>query len=246
MRKLAYADSLEQNYGNNESRWTVRCATVVGRSSDRRPTVQQLFLSTFQLKWQNFENSRWTITWQSSELTWLSANCQTNFFDVSSKLDIFFLKSLNGHATVVGGHATVGRLSNNFISTFQQKWHNFEKSRWTVPRQWSKVTRPSADCQTTFFHFRINRKFFQKSRWTVTRQSSEVTRPSADCRTIYFDVPAKIAKFWKSCWTVTGQSTEVTRPSPDCQALLVLLLPNRLNTAPACWQQRCLTRWILQ
>ena len=28
-------------------------------------------------------------------------------------------KSLNGHATVVGGHATVGRLSNNVFSTFQ-------------------------------------------------------------------------------------------------------------------------------
>ena len=35
------------------------------------------------------------------------------FFDVSSNLGKFRKKSLNGHATVVRGHATVGRLSNN-------------------------------------------------------------------------------------------------------------------------------------
>ena len=41
------------------------------------------------------------------------------FFDVLSKSEkIFERKSLNGHATVVGGHATVGRLSNNVFSTF--------------------------------------------------------------------------------------------------------------------------------
>ena len=41
------------------------------------------------------------------------------FLDVSSDLGKFRKKSLNGHATVVGGHATVGRLSNNDFSTFQ-------------------------------------------------------------------------------------------------------------------------------
>ena len=35
------------------------------------------------------------------------------FLDVSSNLGKFRKKSLNGHATVVGGHATIGRLSNN-------------------------------------------------------------------------------------------------------------------------------------
>ena len=73
------------------------------------------------------------------------------FLDVSSNLGKFWKKSLNGHATVVGGHATVGWLSNNVFWTFQAIWENFEKSRWTVTRQWSEVTRPSADCQTTFF-----------------------------------------------------------------------------------------------
>ena len=86
------------------------------------------------------------------------------FLDVSSDLGKFWKKSLNGHATVVGGHATVGRLSNNVFWTFQAIWENFEKSRWTVTRQWSEVTRPSADCQTTFFgRFKQLGKFWKKS-----------------------------------------------------------------------------------
>ena len=36
------------------------------------------------------------------------------------------------------------------FSTFQAIRNFFEKSRWTVTRQWSEVTRPSADCQTTY------------------------------------------------------------------------------------------------
>ena len=51
------------------------------------------------------------------------------FLDVSSDLRKFLKKSLNGHATVVGGHATVGRLSNNDFSTFQAVGIFFEKSR---------------------------------------------------------------------------------------------------------------------
>ena len=89
-------------------------------------------------------------------------------------------------ARVVGGHATIGRLSNNDFSTFQAIRNFFEKSRWTVTRQWSEVTRPSADCQTTFFgRFKRFGKYIEKSRWTVTRQWSEVTRPSADCQTTF-------------------------------------------------------------
>ena len=67
------------------------------------------------------------------------------FLDVSSNKKIFWKKSLSGHATVVGGHATVGRLSNNVFWTFQAIWENFEKSRWTVTRQWlrSRDRRPT-------------------------------------------------------------------------------------------------------
>ena len=78
--------------------------------------------------------------------------------------------SLNGHATVIGGHATVGRLSNNVFWTFQAIWNFFEKSHWTITRLWSEVTRPSADCQTTFF-----RRFKQlgKILWKVTERSRD-------------------------------------------------------------------------
>ena len=112
------------------------------------------------------------------------------FLDVSSNLGKFWKKSLNGHATVVGGHATVGRLSNNVFWTFQAIWENFEKSRWTVTRQWLEVTRPSADCQTTFFGRFKQLEIFEKSRWTLNGHATvvEVTsffRPSADCQTTF-------------------------------------------------------------
>ena len=120
------------------------------KSRDRRPTVKQRFW-TFQAIREFFEKSRWTVTRKWSEVTRPSVDCQTTFLDVSSNWDKFWKKSLNGHATVVGGHATVGRLSNNVFPTFQAFIKNFEKSHWTVTRQWSEVTRPWVDCQTTFF-----------------------------------------------------------------------------------------------
>ena len=57
------------------------------------------------------------------------------FSEVSSNWNNLWKKSLNGHVTVVGDHATVGRLSNNIFSTFQAIRNFFEKSRWTVTRQ---------------------------------------------------------------------------------------------------------------
>ena len=66
---------------------------------------------------------------------------------------------------MVGGHATVGRLSNKVFWTFQAIGNFFEKSRSTVTRQWPEVTRPSVDCQTTFFRtFQAIRENFEKSR----------------------------------------------------------------------------------
>ena len=86
---------------------------------------------------------------------------------------------------MVGGHVTIGWLSNNVFSTFQAIRIFFEKSRWTVTRQWSEVTRPSADCQTTFFgrfkrFGKILKKVAERSRdsgWghaTVGRLSNNV------------------------------------------------------------------------
>ena len=130
-------------------------ATVVGGHATVGRLSNNVFW-TFQAIRNFFEKSRWTVTRQWSEVTRPSADCQTTFLDVSSNLGKFWKKSLNGHATVVGGHATVGWLSNNVFWTFQAIWENFEKSRWTVTRQWSEVTRPSADCQTTFLDVSSN------------------------------------------------------------------------------------------
>ena len=114
------------------------------RSRDRRPTVKQRFLevsSDLGKFWKKSLNGHATVV----EVTRPSADCQTTFLDVSSDLGKFWKTSLNGHATVVGGHATVGRLSNNVFWTFQAIWENFEKSRWTVTRQWLR----SRDRRTT-------------------------------------------------------------------------------------------------
>ena len=196
--------------------------------------------STFQAIWKFFEKCRWTVTRQWSEVTRPSTDCRTTFFRRFKQFGFFSKKSLNGHATVVGGHATVGWLSNNVFLKFRAIRKIFKISRWTVTRPWSEVTRPSADCQTTllnghvtvvgghatvgrlsnsvFSTFQTIRKFFEKSRWTVTRQWSEVTRPLADCQTTFFRRFKQFGKISKkNRWTVTRQWSEVTRLSADCQ-----------------------------
>ena len=52
------------------------------------------------------------------------------YFDVSSNSKKIWKKSLNGHATAVGGHASVRWLSNNVFLMFQAIRKNFEKSHW--------------------------------------------------------------------------------------------------------------------
>ena len=96
-------------------------------------------------------------------------------------------ESNRSHATVNGGHATRRPTVKQRSWTFEAIWKNFEKSRWTVRRQygrWSRDRRPTV--KQRFWTFQAIRKFFEKSRWTVTRQWSEVTRPSADCQTTFF------------------------------------------------------------
>ena len=168
---------------------------------------------------KNNEESHWTVTRLWSEVSRPSADCQTTYFGRFKQFGKIWKKSLNGHVTVVGGHATVGRLSNNYFSTFQTIRKDFEKSRWMVTRQWSEVTRPSADCQTMFFGtFQAIWKIFEKSRWTVTRRWSEVTRLSADCETTCFERFKQLGKFFEKIHLmVTRLWSEVTRPSADCQ-----------------------------
>ena len=105
----------------------------------------------FQAIRKNVVKSHWTVTRQSSEVTRPSADCQTTFLGRFKQFGNIQRKSLIGHATVVGGHATVGRLSKNVFWTFRAIRKSFLKSRLTVTRQSSEVTRPSADCQTKFF-----------------------------------------------------------------------------------------------
>ena len=140
------------------------------------------------------------------------------FLDVSSNLGWFWKKSLNGHATVVGGHATIGRLSNNVLWTFQAIWENLKKSRWTVTRQWSEVTRPSADCQTTFFRrFKQLEKILKK----VAERSRDSGRRSRDRRLTvkprFLNVSSNLGEFWKkslnSHATVVGGHATIGRLS---------------------------------
>ena len=185
------------------------------RSRDRRPTVKRRFLdvsSDLGKFWKKSLNGHATVV----EVTRPSADCQTTFFGRFKQLEFFLKKSLNGHVTVVGGHATVGRLSNSDFSTFRAIRNYFEKSRWTVTRQWSEVTRPSTDCQTTFFgrfkrFGKILKKVAERSRdsgWghaTVGRLSNNV----------FWTFQAIRNFFEKSHWTVMRQWSEVTRPSAD-------------------------------
>ena len=254
--------------------------TVVGGHATVGRLSNNVF-STFIAIRTNFEKkSRWTVTWQWSEVTRPSADCQTTFFWTFQAIcKNFEKKSLNGHATVVGGQATVGRLSNNVFGRFkrfgkilkkvaersrdsvgghatvgrlsnnvcwtfqaicknfekkvaersrdsgrrssdrrptvkQRFWdvssdlENFEKSRWTVTRQWSEVTRPSADCQTT-----ISRRFKQLEIFVkkVAEQSRDSGRRSRDrqptVKQRFLDVSSDLWKFWKK--SLNGHATVV-------------------------------------
>ena len=111
----------------------------------------------------------------------------------------------------------IGRRSSDFSLDVSNKATTMakilEKSRWKVTRQLSEVTRPSADCQTTFFgRFKPFGNFFEKSRWTVTRQWSEVTRPSADCQTTFFGRFKQLGKILKK---VAERSRDSGRRSRD-------------------------------
>ena len=207
-----------------KSRWTVTRQWL--RSRDRRPTVKQRFW-TFRAIRKCFEKSRWTVTRQWSEVTRPSADCQTTFFGRFKRFGKILKKVVERSRDNGWGHATVGRLSKNVFSTFQAIRKFFEKSRWTVTRQWSEVTRPSADCQTTFFgrfkrFWKILIKVAERSRdsgWghaTVGRLSNNV----------FWTFQAIRKNFEKSRWTVTRQWSEVTRPSADCQTSFLDVLSN--------------------
>ena len=176
------------------------------RWRDRRSTVKQLF-SEVSSNWKNFKKSRWTVTRQWSEVTRLSADCQTTFFGRSNRFGKILKKVAERSRDSGWGHATVGGLSNNVFWTFQAIWENFEKIRWTVTRQWSEVTRPSADCQTTFFG-RSNR--FGKILKKVAERSRDSGWGHATVgglsNNVFWTFQA-IRKFWKN--SLNGHATVV-------------------------------------
>ena len=204
IRELAYAEVARKNHGNK----------VTGRSRDRPLTDKQLF-STFQPKWQNFEKSRWTVTRQSSKVTRPSADCQTNFFRRFKQFGIFLIKVAE-RSRDSGRRSRDRRTTVQLFSTFQAIRKNFEKSRWTVTRQSSEVTRPSADCQTNFFRrFKQFGKFLKKvaERSRDSRRRSRYRRPTV--KQLFFDASSNSGKFWKKSinTTVVGGHATVGRLS---------------------------------
>ena len=191
---------------------------------------------TFQAIWENFEKSRWTVTWQ-----WLRSHDRRP--TVKQRFWMFqairiFLKSLNGHATVVGGHATIGRLSNNVFSTFKANkkfWKKSLNGHVTVVGGHATVSRLS---NSDFLTFQAIRNFFEKSRWTVTRQWSEVTRLSADCQTTFF---GRFKRFGR----ILKKVAERSRDSGWGHATVGRLSNNVFWTFQAIWENFEKSRWMV-
>ena len=177
------------------------------RSRDRRPTVKQRYLyvsSNLKNFWKKSLNGHATVAGGHATVVWLLNNIFWRF----KRFGKFLKKVTEGHATVVGGHATVGWLSNNVFGRFKQLGKFLKKSHWMVTRQWSEVTRTSADCQTTFLDVSSNLKFFWKK---VTERSRDSGRRSRDRRPTvkqrFLDVSSNLKFFWKK--SLNGHATVV-------------------------------------
>ena len=117
---------------------------------DRRPTVKQLF-SEVSSNWKNFWKKSLNGHATVVEVTRPSADCQTTFFGRFKQLESFLKK-------IAERSRDRDRWSRDCRPTVKQRFLDvssnsgkFSKSRWTVTRLWSEVTRPSDDCRTTFF-----------------------------------------------------------------------------------------------
>ena len=214
---------------SRDSGW---CHATVGRLSNN-------VFWTFQAIWKHFEKVAERSRDSGRRSRDRRPTVKQRFLDFSSDLDKFWKKSLNGHATVVEGHATVGRLSNNVSWTFQAIWENFEKKSLNGHATVVEDTRPLADCQTTFFgRFKRFGKYFEKSRWTVTRQWSEVTRPSADCQTTFF---GRFKRFGE----ILKKVAERSRDSGWGHATVGRLSNNVSWTFQAIWENFEKSRWTV-
>ena len=168
--------------------------------------------STLAKYWKKSLNGQATVVSGHATVGRLSNNVFSTFQAIR-----FRKKSLNGHATVVGGHATVGWLSNNVFLTFQAIRKIFEKSHWRSRDSGRRSRDRWMTVKQRFLEVSSNSEIFWKKSLKVTRQWSEVTRPLDDCQTTFLDVSSNSEKFWKKSLKVTRQWSEVTRPLDDCQ-----------------------------
>ena len=151
------------------------------RSRDRRLTVKERFLdvwSNWKTFWKKSLNGHATVGQRSCDRR---LTVKERFLDVWSNWKTFWKKSLNGHATVVGGHTTVGRLSINVFGRFKQVGKFLLKVAERSRDSGRKITRPSADCQTTFVRrFEKIRKFLRIISKGSRNSRGRFTWPSAD------------------------------------------------------------------
>ena len=147
------------------------------------------------------------------------------FLDVSSDLGKFWKKSLNGHATVVGGHATVGRLSNNVFGRFKRFGKILKKvAERSRDSGWGHATVGRLS-NNVFWTFQAIRKKILKK---VAERSRDSGRRSRDRRLTvkqrFWTFQAIRKLFVKTHRRVTRQWSVVTRLSADCQAHMCMYI----------------------
>ena len=176
------------------------------RSRDRRLTVKQRFFGRFKQLEKNLKKSRWTVTRQWSEVTRPSADCQTTFFGRFKQLEKN-LKKVAERSRDSGRRSRDRRLTvKQRFWTFQAIWENFEKSRWTVTRQWlgSRDRRPTV--KQRFLDVSSDLGKFWKKSLNGPATVVEVTRPSGRLsNNVCWTLQAIRKIFEKSHWTVTRQ-----------------------------------------
>ena len=222
---------VRKNHGNKFVGWSredsIKMAKFWKKSLNGQATVvsghatvgrlSNSVYSTFQAIRKIFEKCHWRSRDSGRRSRDRRMTVKQRFLDVSSNSENFWKSHWTVTATVVGGHATVGLLSNNVFRRFKRIGIFFFKSL-KVTRQWSEVTRPLDDCQTTFFwRFKQFENFLKK----VAERSRDSGRRSRDRRMTvkqrFLDVSSDSEKFWKKSLKVTRQWSEVTRLLDDCQ-----------------------------
>ena len=212
IRELAYAKSFAKTTETKspDGHATVRRLSNTRQSSEVTRSSADC-QTTFFPRFKQIGNFFKKVTKRSRDSRRRSCDrrptVKQRFFDVSTKLAKFWKQSLNGHATVVGGHATVGRLSNNFFPRFKQIGNFLKKvaERSRDSRGRSRDRRPTVKQ----FYFDVSAKmvkFSKKSRnvyATVVGGHATVGRLSNNL----FQRFKQIGNFWKK--SLNGHATVV-------------------------------------